>query len=86
MSELLVDVCEQLAMAKVVHIDRSAANESSSSSTPTTNCSSAIFSFAFLTQFLYCSSETGPSTAISFCFSVLAMNLDENEFFPSNEI
>ena len=73
------------------HIDRSAANKNLSSSIPTYNCSVAILSFAFLTQFLYCSYETGSPTDISFwgqlypLFSFFSMNLDANEFFPSNE-
>ena len=80
------------------HIDRSAANKNPSSSTPTKNCSGAILSFTFLTQFLYCSSETGLPTEISFWgqlyslfsfrfffFFFFSMNLDANEFFPSNK-
>lgn len=73
------------------HIDRSAANKNSSSSTPANNFSSAIFSFAFLTWFLYCSSATSLPTVFSFrgqlypLFSFFSMNLDANEFFPSNE-
>ena len=70
------------------HTDRSATNKNRSSSTPTNNCSGAIFSFTFLTQFIYCSSETGPPKVISFrgqLYLLFSMNLDANEFFPSNE-
>ena len=73
------------------HIHRSAANKNSSSSTPTNNFSSAIFSFAFLTWFPYCSSATSLPTLISFrgqlypLFSFFSMKLDANEFLPSNE-
>ena len=76
-------------------IDRSAANENSSTSTPTNNSPNVIFSFAFLTRFLDCSPATSPSTAIffkvplsslfSFHSSFFSMNSDANEFFPSSE-
>jgi hypothetical protein len=72
-------------------IARSAENENSSTSTSTNNSSNAIFCFAFLTWFLDCSSATSLPTATSFrgqlypLFSFFSMNLDANEFFPSNE-
>ena len=66
-----------------LNIDRSTANKNSSSSTPTNNFSSAIFYFAFLTRFPYCSSETDSTTVIfSHPFS---MNIDAKEFFRSSE-
>ena len=76
-------------------IDRSAANKNPSSSTPTNNFSNAIFYFAFLTRFLYCSCKIIPPTAISFRgqlyslfsfhSSFFSINSDADEFFPSSE-
>ena len=76
-------------------IDRSTADKNPSSSTSTNNFSSALFYFAFLTRFLYCSSKTVSPTItffrgqlyslFSFQFSFFSMNSDANEFFPSSE-